>query len=103
VASEALQDSANQVVAVTTGANILNPAEGVAEAEEKMAGSLSELEYVTIKGLQSVLRTMMDTYNKDCPEWRLIKDVIFWSFVFIRRPCGSGWGEECPYKGGAVG
>ena len=66
-ASEALQDAGNQAVLVVTGVNILNPADGVAEAEVRMAESLLELEYDTVKGLQSVLRTMMHTYEKECP------------------------------------
>jgi RHS repeat-associated protein len=55
-----LVDVPNSAIADTTGLNILNPAEMVAEKENEMGNNMSESTYQTIQGLQAQLANMMD-------------------------------------------
>ena len=43
-----------------------NPAQGVANAENEMGAQMSENTYETIKGLQDILRNLMDEYQNQC-------------------------------------
>lgn len=61
-----LVDVPNAAIANTTGLNILNPAEAVAEQENEMGQNMSESTYQTIRGLQAQLAGMLDLYNSNC-------------------------------------
>jgi uncharacterized protein RhaS with RHS repeats len=62
-----LIDVPNAAIANSTGLDLLNPAEMVAEKENEMANNMSESTYQTIRGLQAQLANMMDMYRQNCP------------------------------------
>jgi RHS repeat-associated protein len=62
-----LVDVPNTAIANSTGLNVLNPADMVAEKENELGNNMSESTYQTIRGLQGQLANMMDTYKQNCP------------------------------------
>jgi len=62
-----LIDVPNATIANSTGLDLLNPAEMMAEKENEMANNMSESTYQTIRGLQAQLANMMDMYRQNCP------------------------------------
>jgi hypothetical protein len=70
-AATAVDEAKNRVVGAgvekLTGLDVFDPANTMAESQEKMSEDASASTYQTIRGLQGQLANMMDMYKQNCP------------------------------------